>query len=296
MLSLEIGPQVFFMRKARASLTALLVNGENSTNQVFNIANRIVDFYKDLFAASEVPHQFSEVFNLLNGSRRVTMDHQDGLVACLDEAEIRRAVFEMNPDSATGSDGYAGKISQFARTISAVIVEVVSYLFIHLCMSPSLNSSFVALLPKVDAPTSIVDYMPIVMSNYFFKIISKIIDSCLNEVVNFHSARLSILINGVPTGYFKCGRGVRQGDPISPILCGLVQEVLSLFSRAEKSGVFVPMHFCRGRLFPSHILYLDDILIFSIGTRRNVVALKDTMKKYIELSGQVCNPFKSKVY
>lgn len=91
----------------------------------------------------------------------------------------------------------------------------------------------------------------------------------------FSRPRSSILINGVPTGYFKCGMGVRQGDPISPILFGLVEEVLScLFSRAEQSWDFVPLRFCRGHLFPSHILYDDNILIFSQGTRRNVVALK----------------------
>lgn len=41
------------------------------------------------------------------------------------------------------------------------------------------------------------------------------------------SARLSILVNGSPHGFFSCSRGVRQGDPISPLLFCLSEEVLS---------------------------------------------------------------------
>lgn len=51
----------------------------------------------------------------------------------------------------------------------------------------------------------------------------------INWIMNYYlEARTSILVNGSPIQEFSPSCGLRQGDPLSPILFNLVVEVLSV--------------------------------------------------------------------
>jgi len=71
------------------------------------------------------------------------------------------------------------------------------------------------------------------------------------------SARLSILVNGKAVGFFSFFRGVRQRDPLSPLLFCLAEEVLSrAVSASTTRGQLTPISYCHGTFIPTHVLYM----------------------------------------
>lgn len=108
------------------------------------------------------------------------------------------------------------------------------------------------------------------------------------------SAMISISINGSQQGYFACKRGVRQGDPLSPLLFCLAEEVLSRgISKLVDKGEMDLISSSRGCQVPSHCFYADDLMIFCKGKTSNLEALKCLFTRYANCSGQIINANKS---
>jgi hypothetical protein len=47
------------------------------------------------------------------------------------------------------------------------------------------------------------------------------------------TVKFSILVNGVPSGFFQSSQGIRQGDPLSPLLFVVIMEALSRMLNAS---------------------------------------------------------------
>ena len=106
----------------------------------------------------------------------------------------------------------------------------------------------------------------------------------------------SICINGVRYGYFPNSRGLRQGDPLSPSLFILAQEVLSrglrdIFQKQMASHY----HIGRGTLMVSHLLFADDTLVFLRGKKNSVLKVLKFIGVYETCSGQKVNKSKRKL-
>lgn len=79
-----------------------------------------------------------------------------------------------------------------------------------------------------------------------------------------HSARLSVLVNGSIVGVFPCKRRVRQGDPLSPLLFCLAEEML--VERLSWSVFPVLCSLCRivGVSLYQHIFFMQMIFLFVV--------------------------------
>jgi len=111
------------------------------------------------------------------------------------------------------------------------------------------------------------------------------------------SAHPSISINGKLHDFLKCKKGVRQGDPLSPLLFCLAKDVLSRgISRLVEEG---KLELIKGSIYlmlPSHVLYVDDIMVFCKGKVAGLQALQNLFKNYALASGQVINVNKSTIF
>nr|XP_025670472.1 uncharacterized protein LOC112770307 [Arachis hypogaea] len=77
------------------------------------------------------------------------------------------------------------------------------------------------------------------------------------------SASMSVLINGSPAKPFKMERGLRQGDPLSPILFVLVVDVLHrMIGEAVRNGRISPLLVGRDNIELSHLEFVDDTILF----------------------------------
>lgn len=107
----------------------------------------------------------------------------------------------------------------------------------------------------------------------------------------------SVLINGQSHGFFHSTRGVKQGDPLSPILFILSAEVLSrAINSLFENGLFVGYGLPKWSANLNHFVYVDDAIIFSSTNKYSLERIMGTLQEYESESGQKVNREKSAFY
>ncbi|CAL1397365.1 unnamed protein product [Linum trigynum] len=110
------------------------------------------------------------------------------------------------------------------------------------------------------------------------------------------SVSYSVLFNGAPHGYFKPHRGIRQGDPLSPLLFALYTEAFTCcINRAVAMGFLHGLKINRFCPPISHLLFADDSYIFLRASSTECHHLLQLLHEYQQASGQKVNLQKSTV-
>ncbi|XP_039129083.1 uncharacterized protein LOC120265272 [Dioscorea cayenensis subsp. rotundata] len=103
------------------------------------------------------------------------------------------------------------------------------------------------------------------------------------------TSKASILINGSPKGYARYQNGLRQGDPLSPLLFILVTDILSaMFENALNSRILIGVPVGElGSMCNLH--YADDLLILTTGGSEDLKVIKLILLVFEGLSGEETN-------
>ena len=92
------------------------------------------------------------------------------------------------------------------------------------------------------------------------------------------SVRFSILVNGSLEGFFGSFRGLRQGDPLSPLLFLLIMEVLSrILKKTKENNLIQGFHVGAVNSVGvriSHLLFADDTILFCDASKEQLLSIR----------------------
>jgi hypothetical protein len=107
---------------------------------------------------------------------------------------------------------------------------------------------------------------------------------------------VSVMTNGEESHTFKIGKGLRQGDPLSPLLFNLVANALNrMLAKASREGLVLGLlgGFRQGGILS--LQYADDTLLFSTPNYSSLRNLKGVLMLFDQVSEMRTNFHKSEV-
>jgi hypothetical protein len=97
----------------------------------------------------------------------------------------------------------------------------------------------------------------------------------------------TLIINGCKVGAINPSKGLRQGNPLSPYLFIICQEILSrIINRAVQRGELSWVRANRTGLVFTHLMHADDVVLFSRAKMTEIKAMEQWVNLYCSWSGQ----------
>ncbi|XP_052173286.1 uncharacterized protein LOC127788729 [Diospyros lotus] len=218
--------------------------------------------------------------------RAISSEVWPDLLKDVSSEEIRSTLFSMGDDKAPGPDGFTVKFFRHAWDIvGADFIAAVSIFFIQL-----VDVSQTAFVPGRSIGDNILMAQELLHRYH----IPKGPDRCALKIkACVTTARFSVKVNGRLHGFFPGGRGLRQGDPLSPYLFVLVMQVLHGIVAYHSHADDFRFHWKCDRLDIAMLSFADDLMLFSNGDQDSVRILKQCLDRFADMSGLAANPTKS---
>lgn len=358
-------------KRKRSNTINSIRSGESLISRPQEIKKVFLEYFKSLLA----PVCYKKIFMLpQNFFSVIPQSFKGSLSELFTLKEITHALEATSATKAPGPDGMnAGVLRKLWPTISGEVLKFFNDFYDHRPIPKGYNSSFIALIPKVNDPKSPAEFRPISLMNAVLKLLMKVLSRRLNKVLPllispsqsafikgrqisdgivianevvlalqerrangvvikidfekafdrvrweyiyevmsnmgfdskwilwikelFQSSRISVLINGSPSDEFSPTRGLRQGDPLSPLLFNLVGETLTiLLQKAVKENLIHGIKLSNSASPITHLQYADDVILFLDDSENSILGIKKVLQCFQILSGFKINFNKSHLF
>ncbi|GAU35456.1 hypothetical protein TSUD_364120 [Trifolium subterraneum] len=206
--------------KNATKLISSLKNGNDVLTKPSQIADHVVNYYKNLFRTNPILQDSLLVEEVIPS---LISDNVNTLLTMLpSKEEIKNAVFSLNKDSAPGPDGFGAYFFQaYWEIIQNDVVNAVIQFFISGWILPNYNSNTIVLIPKIGSADTVEKFRPIALANFKFKIITKVLADKLAQI-------MPIIISKEQRGFIH-GRNIKD-------CIGLTSEVINLLHNKSFGG------------------------------------------------------------
>ncbi len=168
-------------RRQRNAISSLTTDaGEIVTNPEL-IGTQFTDYYQAPFTATPL----EDVEVVLDGIQPcVTQGMNQTLTCQFTESEVITTMKQMAPLKAPGPDGMPPIFYQsYWHVVGKDISAAILYCLHSSTLLPSLNHTYVTLIPKTKSPERVIEYRPISLCNVIYKLISKVLANRLKKIL-----------------------------------------------------------------------------------------------------------------
>ncbi|KAL2248024.1 UNVERIFIED_CONTAM: hypothetical protein Sindi_2654700 [Sesamum indicum] len=181
--------RIFFRKiaKRRVARRILQINDDNGTiyTEPEEIINEFVCYYQNLLGGHRRQITLDIGF-LRPWARHILSNEEAGhLILAFRPDDVKQAVFDIADDKAPGPDGYSSGFFKAAwPVVGQEVTKAVLEFFSTGKLLKEVNSTLLALIPKVHTPMTVGDFRPISCCNVLYKIIAKLLVERLRVVLD----------------------------------------------------------------------------------------------------------------
>jgi hypothetical protein len=169
-------------RRRYNSISCLLSVDGSSISGRENIGSYLVNHFSSLFSSTH-PY-FDTSFDDLVGNV-IIVDENVQLCIIPEEGEIFSAISDLGLNKAPGSDGMTGLFyKSYWPIVKHNVIASVQSFFQWGYLLKEFNHTNIALIPKMDNPSMVHHFRPISLTNFNYKIISKILSNRLKPLLH----------------------------------------------------------------------------------------------------------------